>query len=190
MKALTGLFVLLLAGCAQLAPRADEPKVVNEIIAQAVAATGAPATEQQRALGEAQEAFGRDSATVNRLRLATLLATLPPPRGDVKAAYSLLEPFAGGEGRSPYASFGELLAGQVAERLRLARESEQAMSERQRLARAAQQREADLRDELERSRRAAGEREAKLQEQLEALKAIERGIVEREEKMRNRNIGR
>ena len=64
------------------------------------------------------------------------------------------------------------------------------MSGRQRLARAAQQREADLRDELERSRRAAGEREAKLQEQLEALKAIERGIVEREEKMRNRNIGR
>ncbi len=164
----------------------EELKSVNEIVAQAVAAALAPAIEQQRALDMAQDAFQRDPSTVTRLRLATLLAVLPAPRGDVKAAYSLLEQFAAGEGKSsPYSSFGALLEGQVADRLRLARDSEQANAERQRSLRTAQQREVELRAEFERSRRASEVREAKLQEQLEALKSIERGIVEREEKLRN-----
>ena len=208
MRALIGLFVLLLAGCELLAPRGremtgvneivapevgavrapsiEELKSVNEIVAQAVAAAGAPASEQQRALGLARDAYQRDPGTANRLRLATLLAALPAPLGDDTAAFSLLAPFAAGQRKSPYASFGALLAGQVAERLRRARYSERAIrDERERSARTAQQREDALRQEFERLQHAAEQREAKLREQLEALKSIERGIVEREEKLRN-----
>ncbi|MGA8005918.1 MAG: hypothetical protein WCA17_07455 [Burkholderiales bacterium] len=185
MKLLIGLLVLLLAACAQLVPRDRELSGVDEIVAAAVVAAGASVSKQQNAVDRAREAFQRDPSAVNRLRLATFLAALPAPRGDAKEAYSLLEPFVGGGVKSPSANFAALLAGQVADRLRLTRESEQAIGERQRLARTAQQHDADMREEFERSRRAAAEREAKLQEQLEALKSIERGIVEREEKLRN-----
>ena len=147
-------------------------------------AARAPAIEQQRTLHQAQDAYRGDPGTVNRLRLATLLAGLPAPLRDDAGAYALLVPLAEARGESPYASFGALLAGQVAERLRLAREGEQAARERERAARAADQREEALRQQLERSTHAAEQREETLRQQLEALKSIERGIVEREEKIR------
>jgi len=173
MRALIAALVLLLGGCAQLAPGADEAAGVNEIVSRTVAAVRAPATEQQRALRLAQEAYRRDRSIANRLRLATLLATLPAPLRDDAAAYSLLKPLAAARGDSPYASFGALLAGQIAERQRLARESERAVKESERAAK-----------EYERSAQAAEERAQRLLEQLNALKSIERGIVEREEKLR------
>jgi len=173
MRALIAALVLLLGGCAQLAPGADEAAGVNEIVSRTVAAVRAPATEQQRALRLAQEAYRRDRSIANRLRLATLLATLPAPLRDDAAAYSLLKPLAAARGDSPYASFGALLAGQIAERQRLARESERAVKGSERAAK-----------EYERSAQAAEERAQRLLEQLNALKSIERGIVEREEKLR------
>ena len=180
MRALIAAFVLLLGGCAQLAPGAGERATVSEIVAQSVAAARAPATEQQRTLRLAQEAYRRDRSIANRLRLATLLTALPAPLRDDAAAYSLLKPLAAAQGDSPYANFGALLAGQIGERQRLARESERATKESERAAKEA----ARSAKEYERSAQAAEERAQKLLEQLNALKSIERGIVEREEKLR------
>jgi len=173
MRAFVVALVWLLGGCAQLAPGAGESARVNEIVAQTVAAARAPASEQRRALRLAQEAYRRDRGTANRLHLAALLATLPAPLRDDAAASSLLKPLAAAQGESPYVSFGALLAAQIAERRQLAHESERAVKESERAAK-----------EYERSARAAEERAQTLLEQLNALKAIERGIVEREEKMR------
>ena len=187
MRALIAAFVLLLGGCAQLAPGAGETVRVSEIVAQAVAAARAPATEQQRALRLAQEAYRRDRGIAERLRLATLLAALPAPLRDDAAAYSLLKPLAAAKGDSPYANFGALLAGQIAERQRLARESERAVKESERAVkkseRAAKESERAAK-ESERAAKAAEQRAQTLLEQLNALKSIERGIVEREEKLR------
>jgi hypothetical protein len=106
-------------------------------------------------------------APADRLRLATLLATLPAPLRDDARAAELLQPLADaatpGVGR-----FAALLASQVAERLRLTREMERAARER------------------ERADKERDKREEALRQQLEALRAIERGILEREEKMRKR----
>ncbi|MFZ1908739.1 MAG: hypothetical protein WAU52_06615, partial [Burkholderiales bacterium] len=121
------------------------------------------------------EAFQSDRSVVNRLQLATLLATLPAPLRDDGAAHALLRPVAAGHGESPLQDFAVLLAGQVADRLRLARESEQAAREHERSMRAAELREQALR-----------EQQQTLSEQLDALKSIERGIVEREEKLRRK----
>lgn len=166
MRTLVVALVLMLAGCAALAPGADERAKLSEIVAHSVAASRAPGAEQQRALRRAHEAYGRDRSAANRLQLATLLAALPAPLRDDNAAYALLKPLAASQEDSPFKSFAALLAAQVGERLRLARESEQAAREH------------------ERSMRAAEEREQTLREQLDALKSIERGIVEREEKLR------
>jgi hypothetical protein len=180
MRAFVAALVWLLGGCAQLAPGAGETARVNEIVAQTVAAVRAPATEQRRALRLAQEAYRRDRGMANRLHLATLLATLPTPLRDDAAAYALLKPLAAAQGESPLANFGALLAAQIAERRQLARESERALKESESAAKESER----TAKEYERSARAAEERAQTLLEQLNALKAIERGIVEREEKMR------
>ena len=158
---------LALAGCAAVQqivqPGSGE---VDTIVAEAFAAARAPAAEQAAALGRAQEAFA-SGAAVDRLRLATLLATLPAPLRDDARAAELLQPLADaampGVGR-----FAALLAAQVGERQRLVREMERTARERERL-----DKERDKREEA-------------LRQQLEALRAIERGILEREEKMRRR----
>ena len=81
-------------------------------------------------------------------------------------------PAAPGVGR-----FAALLSAQIVERQRLARELERlARKERDRAGRASAQRLDKERDK----------REEALQQQLEALRAIERGILEREEKLRRR----
>ena len=180
MRAFVAALVWLLGGCAQLGPGAGETAGVNEIVAQTVAAARATATEQQRALRLAQEAYRHDRSIANRLHLATLLATLPAPLRDDAAAYSLLKPMAAAQGESPYASFGALLAAQIAERQRVARESERAVKDSERAAKESER----AAKEYERAALAAEARAQTLLEQLNALKAIERGIVEREEKLR------
>jgi hypothetical protein len=173
MRAIVGALIFLLAGCASFSPGAGERAKVSEIVAQAVDSARAPAAAQQRTLRLAREAYRRDRSVENRLRLATLLATLPAPLRDDGAAHALLKPFTTERSESPYASFGALLAVQVAERLRLTRESERAAREQERAVR-----------EQERAAREAEQREKTLREQLDALKSIERGIVEREERIR------
>ena len=153
-----------LAGCAELATLGTSP--VDAIVADAVAAARAPAAEQAAALARAQKAAA-SGAPADRLRLATLLASLPAPLRDDARAVELLapgaDPAAPGVGRS-----AALLAAQVGERQRAARERERERSDR------------------ERSDRERDKREEALREQVEALKAIERGILEREEKLRRK----
>jgi hypothetical protein len=163
-----------LAGCAQLMPGAD----VDTVVAEALSAARAPAAEQKAALARAQEAFTSSTGDLNRLRLATLLVALPAPLRDDARAIELLEPLADaakpGSGR-----FAALLTAQAAERQRLVRENAR---EAERQAKERHAREAE-RLALDKER---DKREEALRQQLEALRAIERGILEREEKLRRR----
>jgi hypothetical protein len=165
VRILAALAGLLLAGCAIL-----RPLDVDAIVGEALDVARAPAAEQKAALARAQEAFTFDMGERNRLRLATLLVVLPTPLRDDARAAELLEPLANaaepGGGR-----LAALLTAQIAERQRLARELDRA--ERLARERAAVDKERDKREEA-------------LRQQLEALRAIERGILEREEKLRRR----
>jgi hypothetical protein len=151
---------LLLAGCALLEPQATDIVAVDGIVADALKAARAPAPEQKAALAAAQAVFEKTPAPGNRLRLATLLAVLPSPLRDDARAAELLESLASTS--SPgYGRFAALLAGQISERQRLARERERTDKERDK-------------------------REEALRQQIEAMQSIERGILEREEKLRRR----
>jgi len=170
------LLLLALCGCAAVQPLVSP---VDAILAEAVAAARAPAAEQAAALARAQQAGV--AAPSDRLRLATLLATLPPPLRDDARAAELLEPIADAKAAG-IGRFAALLASQVVDRQRNARELERVSKEAERAAR--ERANADReRDRLEKER----EKEMQaLRQQLEALRAIERGILEREEKLRKR----
>jgi len=166
-----------LAGCAEL-PAILQPPVdqVDSVIREAAHLARAPAADQKVALAAAQQAFVSDSGTLNRLRLAALLASLPAPLRDDARAAELLEPMVDSAGSAP-GRFAAFLATQVAERQRIAREIDRLSKER-----AASERERQAADK-ERDKR-----EEALRQQLEALRAIERGILDREERLR-RNPG-
>jgi hypothetical protein len=172
------IVILLLAGCAVLD---SGNRTVDTIAAEALAASRAAAAEQAAALASAQRAFEGGGAPADRLRLATLLATLPAPLRDDARAGELLEPLADasapGVGR-----FAALLAAQVTERQRLGRELERLSRDAERLARDRE------RSDKERDQREAALRQSEeaIRQQLDALRAIERGILEREEKLRRR----
>jgi hypothetical protein len=175
--------VLLLAGCASLQPLVNP---VDAIVAEALAASRLPADEQSAVLSRAQDAGL--ASPVDRLRLATLLATLPAPLRDDARALELLEPLAD-NATSGIGRFAALLAAQVTERQRAVRELERVTRER---AAADKERAAvdKERAAADKERAAADKerdkREEALKQQLESLRAIERGILEREEKMRGR----
>jgi hypothetical protein len=162
---LGALFVV--SGCALIVPPAPRTPAVDGVIAEAVLASRAPSIEQKSALQRAEQTFAADAVPLNRLRLATFLATFGDPLRDDARAAELLEPIANvnepGVGR-----FAALLASQISERRRSARENE-------RLAR-----------ERERTDKERDKREEALKQQLDALRAIERGIMEREERLRRR----
>ena len=159
--------LLLVAGCAALQPAADQ---VDAVIAEAANVMRAAAPEQKAALARVQQQFAAESSIVNRLRLATLLASLPPPLRDDARAAELLEPLAESNSGS-LGRFAGLLAAQIGERQRLAREVEKAARERA---------------NVERERQERDKREEALRAQLEALRAIERGILDREERLRRK----
>jgi hypothetical protein len=160
--------ILLLAGCALLEPKPDP---VDRVVAEALSASRAPAGEQKAALASAQAAFVATANTENRLRLATLVAILPPPLRDDARAGELLQPLA--RSATPEGRFAALLSAHVAERQRLGREIERLGREAERVAR-----------EHERSDKERDRREEELRKQLEAMQSIERGILERQEKLR------
>lgn len=158
---------LLIAGCALLQPQATDIVAVDGVVAEALKAARAPAPEQKAALAAAQAAFEKNPAAGNRLRLATLLAVLPPPLRDDARAGELLEPIA--NAATPgYGRFAALLAGQLSERQKLGRELERTARER------------------ERADKERDKREEALRQQIEAMQSIERGILEREERLRRR----
>ena len=157
-----------LAACAPLDPKTPRIVEVDGIVAEAARLVRAPATEQKAALTRAQRAFLAEASAANRLRLATFLATLPEPLRDDARAMELLESLA--DSREPgYGRFAALLAEQTAEHARLAREAERNARER------------------ERSDKERDKREEALRQQLEGLRTIERGILEREERLRRRD---
>jgi hypothetical protein len=193
--------ILALAGCTAVQPLVNP---VDPIVAEAMAAARAPAAEQQAALVQAEKEVTRPGGgtPADRLRLATLLATLPPPLRDDARAAELLVPLAGSN-ESGIGRFATLLATQVGERQRLARELERISKEAERAARERErvdkerervdkERErvdrerANLDRDRERIDKERDKREEALKQQLEALRAIERGILEREEKMRRK----
>jgi hypothetical protein len=163
------LLAVALGGCAALQPAIDP---VDAVLREAVQAARASTAEQKATLAAAQKAFVTDSSTYNRLRLATLLVTLPAPMRDDTRAGELLEPMAEAAGSST-GRFAAFLATQLAERQSIAREVDRLTKER-----AAMERERQNADK-ERDKR-----EEALRQQLEALRAIERGILDREERLR------
>jgi hypothetical protein len=166
-RCLVAAALLALAACAALDPRTPQIVAVDALLAEATQAARAAPGEQKAVLTRAERAFIGEASTVNRLRLATLLASLPEPLHDDARATELLQPIA--DVTAPgYGRFAAWLAGQVAEHARLSRELERASRERQL-------------SERERDKREEG-----LRQQLEALRGIERGIREREERLRRR----
>lgn len=175
--ALGGLAAILLAGCALLQPQTDEARKAREIVGDAASTARATPEEQKRRLTHAQQMYAAVPDDANRLRLAAYFATLPPPLRDEARAAVLLEPLAARRAESPVAELAALLAASLAERQRLARElrvAEQRAESAEQRAQAAERRE-----------EAAAERAGALQRQVDALKSIERGILEREERRRN-----
>lgn len=173
------LAALLLAACAELPLL--EGGSVDAIVSEALQGARASPPEQKAALARAEQRFNGDPSAGSRLRLATLLAVLPPPlRDDVRAA-ELLAPIAD-PGSPGFGRFAALLSAQLAERQRLAKELERAQREAERAGRE--------RERVEHERAAADKerdkREEVLRQQLEALRAIERNILEREDRMRKK----
>ncbi|MBW8906207.1 MAG: hypothetical protein JF611_11155 [Betaproteobacteria bacterium] len=156
------------AGCASFDPRSFGVVMADGIVGEAVQLRRAgSAAEQKAALARADEAMRREATPANRLRLASLLVMLPDPLRDPQRAAELVEPLAEA-GDPAYGRFAALIAVQAQEQARLARE----------LARGAR--------DLERERVERDKREEALRQQVEALRDIERGILEREDKMRRR----
>jgi hypothetical protein len=186
--------VLALAGCTAVQPLVNP---VDSIVTEAMVAARAPAAEQAAVLARAEKEVTRPGGgtPADRVRLATLLATLPPPQRDDARAAELLAPLA--DSNSPgIGRFAALLATQVGERQRVGRELERVSREAERAARERERidkeraqldkERAHLDKERERMDKERDKREEALKQQLEALRAIERGILEREEKMRRK----
>ena len=167
LRCLVAAALLALVGCAALDPEYQQVTAVDGLMAEAVHVSRAPAAEQKAALAAADRAFSNERSSLNRLRLATLLATLPQPLRDDGRAAELLQPLA--DSRAPgYGRFAALLSAEVAEHSRLTRQAEQVAQEH------------------ERADKERDKREEALRQQIEALRGIERGILEREERLRGR----
>lgn len=169
-------FAAAVSGCAAFqSPRVDP---VEPIVAEAVRLIGAAGAEQREAieasrLGVERARSAGDAAAleVALVRRGVLLGALSGPTQvqAISQAVALMEPVAR---RSSDQAIGRYAALQVA-----------ALREREQLAaalRASQERAAGADDRA----RAATERVNLLRQQLDALKSAERGILEREERMR------
>lgn len=169
---LLAALVIACAGCAMLDPDAVELRAVDDVVADTLNAVRAPQSEQRAAVARAQQAFTRSPDPVARLRLGSLLALLPAPLGDPGRAQALLAPIA--DAADPGAGrIAALLATQLGQQQRLAREAERRVGEAERAVR-----------EHERLDSERDKREEALRQQVEALREIERNIRQREEKLR------
>jgi hypothetical protein len=167
LRCLAAAALIALAGCAALDPAYQQVTAVDGLMAEAVHAGRAPIAEQKAALAATERAFLNEGSSLNRLRLATLLATLPRPLRDDRRAAELVQPLADPRSQG-YGRFAALLSGEVEEHARLVRDADQAALER------------------ERADKERDKREEALRQQVVALRGIERGILEREERLRRR----
>lgn len=157
------LAAMALGACAVLPrPQSQAGELVGYF---AEVARMAPA-DQKRALAQAADDWAHGATPLARMRLGGLYAQPGGILRDDARALSLLEPLAGGPKRDAgadrdLADLALLLHAQVAERQRLARDD----SKKQETLR---------------------EQNGLIKERLEAMKAIERSIQQREERLRNR----
>lgn len=154
MRALLLAMALLVGGCAALQPSGDDAARVDSVIAEAVRVSRLPPAEQVQRLALAGQAFAAGHGDLDRLRLATLLATIPAPLGNDAQAAKLLAPLESGNGNTAVGQFAGLLSVQLAERQRL----EQALGKSQ--------------DQAE-----------TLQKKLDELNTIEHKALRREERL-------
>jgi hypothetical protein len=155
------------AGCVALEPRTTALLAADTVVGEALQTRRAAVPEQKAALARAEESMRREASPANRLRLAMLLVVVSDPLRDPQRAAELLEPLTDA-GDPGYGRMAMLISIQAQEQLRLARELDRTVRERDK-------------DRAERDKR-----EEALRQQVEALRGIERGILEREEKLRRR----
>ncbi|MFN2644474.1 MAG: hypothetical protein ABR570_05750 [Burkholderiales bacterium] len=166
-RCLIAAALVAIAGCVAFEPRTPAVIAADGIVGEALQVRRAAAPEQKAALARAEELMRRDATSANRLRLGTLLAVLPDPLRDSQRATEILDPLVEA-GEAGFSRMATLIALQAQEQVRLARELDRTVRERDR-------------DRAERDKR-----EEALRQQVEALRGIERGILEREEKLRRR----
>ena len=160
---LLSLAVALLCGCSGLAPA---PSPAAELVGYLVAVSRQGPAGQKQALAQAAQAYGRDPSHHARLRLGGLYAQPAPALRDDARALALLEPLlAPGKDAADLepevTDLAALLYAQVAGRQRAARE------EAKRLEALREQNEA-------------------MKERIGALRAIDRSILQREDRQPNR----
>ncbi len=178
MKGVLFPMIALLSGCAALQPGADEVLAVDGILSEVVGVARAPVAEQKAALARAQQQFAAEPSPLRRVKLGALLATLPAPLRDDARAAELLDPVA--DASSPGTGrFAAFLSAQIAERQRLVRDAERLAKER-----------ASVERERQANDKERDKREEAMRQQLEALRAIERGIIDREERLRRKPGGK
>jgi hypothetical protein len=181
MRVLSALLFCAVAGCAVLDPAPRPVVTADRILTEAVSLSRGTPAAQKAGLAHAQEQFQREPSAYNQARLATLLATLPAPLRDDARALELLEPLVESDA-SAAGHLAAVLAQHLGERQRLARELDRVAKERAGLLAAERER---IAADKERDKR-----EEALRQQLEALRAIERGILEREERARQKSSTR
>jgi hypothetical protein len=174
---------LALSACAALRSEVGESGAVSEIVAAAAQLSRAPAAEQADVLASARRAHAEQPSDFNRVRLAALLASATPPaRNDAQAA-QLLEPLASRRPETSLVSFAALLAASLREREQLAsaaRASQERAGSAEERVRLANERASAATERAS----ALNERVNTLRQQLDALKSAERGMLDREEKLR------
>jgi len=180
--ALAGLATV--SGCALLQPGGEPAAEMRTIVGETVSTARASPAEQRQRLADARRAYDAAPNDANAVRYAALLATLSAPMRDEARAAAILAPIAARQPATPLTELAALMAAEISERQRLARELRAA---EQRAQAATQRGEAAVAraEEAERREESANERAAKLQGQVEALKSIERNILQREERRRN-----
>lgn len=115
LVALGMLLTLLTAGCAALGPQGLQSQRVDQMLARVLHVSSASPAIQRQALERAREAFAARHGEFERLRLATLLASLPAPLRNDDEAAGLLAPLTAHPPDTPVARFASMLALQVAE---------------------------------------------------------------------------
>ena len=193
-------FVLLVAltGCANQPPGGDPAQAiakagetaiaqslepsgaqVRELLAYFAAVTRLPALEQKSELVQAAQAYGRDGTAYARVKLGGLHALPLAGLRDDARALNLLEPLARTQPSTAaprdraLADLALLLHTQVTERQRSQREDREARLRLQR----------EEKEERQHLLREEARKQDALRERLDALKAIERSIMQREERL-------
>ncbi len=162
---------LLLGGCAGLrsagpTERQLEEQEVIRLIDYAQRSAGMTAEVQRREYAAINQQFARSPNPDTRMRLALLLGTPGGSVQDADRAARLLEPMAAtGDGAGPLRALARLLHAQLSERTR------------------EQQRNEQLRNQLETRKEA----ENSMRKQLDELKEVERAILQRTRESQSRH---